>query len=279
MAASDFSIRQHQVHSKQTRYTVLNIICEPLFKAGFIHAFTTRQGGVSALPKNSLNLSDKKDKTVHVKENQRRLLEALSMLGTPLVLGRQVHSDKRQWITGTTKLRTKAFEVDAFGSRRDDVLVGVKIADCVPVLLGDPKTKLFAAVHAGWRGTLSRILQKTVADFKKKGANPKNIIAAIGPAACGDCYEVGDEVWNLFKKEFPGWKKYFKRPRKGAKYYLNTQEANRQQLLEAGLRPKNIYLASFCTMHHNNLFFSHRKEAQGGKQLVGRQAAVIGRLN
>lgn len=277
MSMSKFLVQQHQVSSKKTRYTVLNIVCQPLLEAGFIHAFTTRKGGVSGLPKAALNLSDKKDKRVHVQENQRRLLESMGLLGTPLVLGRQIHSDKRYWIS--EKMIPKKFpEVDAFASRRSDVLVGVKVADCVPILLADPQTKLFAAVHAGWRGTLARIVQKTISDFKKKGAIPKNMIATIGPAACGDCYEVGNDVMQHFKKEFPIWKR-FVRPMKGTpKFYLNTQEANRQQLLESGVLAKNIYVASFCTMHHNNLFFSHRKESRGGTRLVGRQAAVIGRI-
>lgn len=278
MAATlPFYIDQHQVASSRQRYTVLTLACFPLTQAGFLNGFSFRLGGVSRLPKQALNLSDKNDSTKNIQENMNRFLDSLGVRGHSVWMADQIHSDLRYQVNSKAKPGQQKPQADAFLTQKKKILIGVKTADCVPLLLADPRSGWMAAVHAGWRGTLDSITTKTLKDIQKKGGHPRDLIVAIGPAACGDCYEIGLNVAELFQQRFPGYRKFLKK-KSASKWMLNTAEANRRQLIELGVLEKNIHTAPFCTMHHNNLLFSHRKESQNNKKPVGRQLAVIGRF-
>ncbi len=274
-----FVIRQHQVRDKRRAYSVVTLVNERLENAGFINGFSTRIGGVSRLPSSALNLSDKKDSRKNVLENTTRFLGSLGLTKTPLVMGHQTHSDQSLIINRShTKIR-KTLYADAFIAKDPGFLIGVKIADCTPILLADPKTGVVAAVHAGWRGTLQRIVQKTIRHMQKTGnVRPGDLLAVVGPAACVGCYEVGMDVVDQFKSEFKAWRGLFEKNKRTKKFHLNNAKANFEQLKEMKVNPANILTAPFCTMHHNNLFFSHRKESRGGRVSVGRQVAVIGKI-
>src|SRR5262249_46261193 len=167
---------------------------------------------------------------------------------------------------------------DALLARVDRVLLAVQTADCLPILIGDARTGAMAAIHAGWRGTAARITERTVADLMRiLGVNPRDAVAALGPVACGRCYEVGPEVVDRFKKEFGYWKKLVKPIGSGDKAYLDIRAANIQQLEFCGFTPDRIHIAPYCTMHQNELFFSYRLEGGGGTRPVGRLLSVIGR--
>jgi YfiH family protein len=156
------------------------------------------------------------------------------------------------------------------------VLAGVKTADCVPILLGDAKTGSFAAVHAGWRGTLAGVaLQALNSLANEYGAKSEDLRVAIGAAAGPCCYEVGNEVIEAFTNRFAGAESLFTPTRPGHAL-VDLLKANRDQLVSAGVNVERIHSAPFCTMCRTDLFFSYRQEKRlHGK--VGRLMAVIGR--
>jgi YfiH family protein len=162
---------------------------------------------------------------------------------------------------------------DALATNRSDIFVGVKTADCTPILIGDPSSGVAAAIHAGWRGALGRIVEKTLARLKNQhGFNAQNAIAAVGPSACVDCYEVGPEVEDVFKKEFSYGSILLQ------KKCLDVPQANVRQLIDSGVSPANIYVSQYCTMRDTNLFFSHRREGNNPqRRAVGRLLSVIGK--
>jgi len=244
-------------------------------RAGFLNAFSTRRGGVSSLPAGALNLHDKNDSRENVQENRRRFRKAIGAGKGMFVFGRQIHGADVARVNGSfSKNRT----CDALISDREGVFLTVKTADCLPILLADPRTGAYAAVHAGWRGTVQGVVQKAVLDMERSfGTDAKDIRAALGPAACVDCYEVGEEVVQSFRASFSYSAALFKKSRKEPKPHLNLKEANRRQLLGAGLDPARIYVSPHCTIHQNHLFFSHRRESRSPLG-VGRQWAVIGRM-
>lgn len=251
-------------------------VCRPLESAGFAHAFSSRPGGVSATPRNDLNLSYLSDERVNVDENWRRLLAAIGKPETPVLTLRQTHSDRivdsdvGHWHSGDEP------EGDALAGDPTGVWFAVKTADCLPILIGDPSTGAFAAVHAGWRGTLARIAEKAVLHLVGRyGSDPDHCVAALGPSACAGCYEVGRDVAELFWADRTVAPAMI-REAKG-RLTLDVPLLNARQLENAGLKPENIHRTAACTMHENDLFFSHRRESGSG-QPVGRQAALIGRF-
>jgi YfiH family protein len=158
------------------------------------------------------------------------------------------------------------------------VLLAIQTADCLPVLVGDTKSGAIAAIHAGWRGTAGRITERTVADLMlMHGANPRDCIAALGPAACVECYEVGDDVIQRYKKEFGYWRKLFATFKEGGKAHLDVRAANVQQLKFCGFLQERIHVAPYCTMHQNELFFSYRREGRIQGSGTGRLLSVIGK--
>ena len=134
------------------------------------------------------------------------------------------------------------------------VLVGVKTADCVPVLIGDAISGAFAAVHAGWRGTVASVVRRAIEQMQELyGAKPRNLRAAIGPAANLCCYEVGVEVIEQFTDRFPQSQKLFA-PTRDGHARIDLQTANREQLVSAGVEPDKIHVAPLCTMTNDLLF-------------------------
>ena len=165
---------------------------------------------------------------------------------------------------------------DALVTDAPRVLFGVKTADCVPILLGDARSRAVAAIHAGWRGTLALIVAKTIERMREQyGTRAVDIRAAIGPAARGCCYEVGAEVIEAFRESFPGGGELLTQTRAGHAL-IDLQRANRQQLIAAGVLQERIHVAPLCTMCRTDLFFSYRREkSQQGR--VGRLMSVIGK--
>jgi polyphenol oxidase len=251
--------------------------CRPLEDAGFVNGFSTRLGGVSPFPSADLNLAGfNEDSAENIYENRRRFLAAFPA-DYKLATVWQVHSDQIKTVRLGDEIAESDEKYDAVVSNLGAILAGVKTADCVPVLLGDPRTGAFAAVHAGWRGTVQSIVQKAIASLSRDfGAKPESIVAAIGPAACGRRYEVGKDVMEQFAANFPDPDKYF-RPTREGHALVDLHLANRDQLVSAGVGASNIYISSLCTMERPDLFFSYRLEKQKyGK--TGRLMSVIGRM-
>jgi polyphenol oxidase len=250
--------------------------CKPLEELGFTNGFSTRLGGVSPFPQNALNLAGFDDDTTdNIMENRRRFLTLFDGKWT-LALSYQVHSPDVRIVTEKQEAEDHSIKCDALTTNIPDILLGIKTADCVPILLADTRTKSIAAVHAGWRGTLSSILINTFEEMQKRySSKAEDIHAAIGPAALQCCYEVGEDVIQAFKERFSYATSLFI-PTGPNNARIDLHKANKEQLLSLGIPNGQIYIAPLCTMCHTELFFSYRKE----KRLygaTGRLMAVIGR--
>ena len=256
-----------------------------------IHGFGTRPGGVSGLNgENVLNLSFTDwDSRENVLENRRRFQSALGASDLPLVTLKQIHSDV---IHVFDSAPSESCRGDGLITNRPGLLLAVQTADCVPVLLVDPKKRAIAAVHAGWRGTLARIVAKTIGAMQMHFAsNPRDLLAAIGPCIGPCCYEVGTEVATQFLSQFSDAPSYFDELRTGDEpnplqwlnmappghqpppknVLLDLRKANRSQLLTAGLQPRNVHVVDLCTACRPDLLFSYRKEGPG----TGRHLSAI----
>ena len=216
-----------------------------------------------------------KTQSENIFENRRRFLNVFDEK-FELATAWQVHGDDVKIIRNETDAKNSEEKFDALVSDLKNILIGVKTADCVPVLLGDPKTKAFAAIHAGWRGTVESIVVKAVEKMKKEfGTNPNDLIAAIGPAATCQNYEIGQDVIDAFAENFSESEKFFT-PTRNGHALVDLHLANKEQLSSIGVAAKNIYIAPFCTMERTDLFFSYRVEKKlYGK--TGRLLSVIGR--
>ncbi|MCS7078954.1 MAG: peptidoglycan editing factor PgeF [Chloracidobacterium sp.] len=260
------------------RGEVAVLVCLPLEAAGFRHGFSTRLGGVSPLPSNALNLGYfAGDTPENVTENRRRFLSVLGESEDRLHTLRQVHGDAVHVLDEVKENEPKPRVGDAWVGRDSARWAAVYTADCQAVLLGCPRTGAFAAVHAGWRGTLARVVERTVARLEAEfGVRPEDLIAALGPAASVAHYEVGGEVVEAFHAAFPteaaDW---FHRPAGAQKFHLDIPKANLRQLVRAGVRPERVYASGWCTMARTDLFFSYRRER--GRGAVGRLVAAITR--
>lgn len=252
------------------------LVCKPLEDAGFLNAFSTRLGGVSDFPKDSLNLAGfDEDHAENIYENRRRFLNAIGgefQLATTW----QVHGDGVKLVKDQADIENSEERFDGLVSRMAGVLIGVKTADCVPVLIADRTTKAFAAVHAGWRGTVNSIVVRAIETMQAGfGSEPKDMIAAIGPAAGCENYEIGQDVIDAFAASFEGSEKYFN-PTVEGHALVDLHIANKDQLLTSGVPLHAIHTAPFCTMERPDLFFSYRLEKKRfGK--TGRLLSVVGR--
>ena len=252
------------------------LVSRILEENGFANGFSTRLGGVSAFPENDLNLAGfHEDSGENIFENRRRFLNVFDK-EFQLATVWQVHGDDVKIVRNQTDVNSGEEKFDALVSGLKNVLVGVKTADCVPVLLGDTKTKAFAAVHAGWRGTVESIVVRAIEKMREEfGTNPKDLIAAIGPAATCKNYEIGQDVIDAFGKKFSESRKFFT-PTRDEHALVDLYGANKNQLLGIGVAAENITISPFCTMERTDLFFSYRVEKRlYGK--TGRLLSVIGR--
>lgn len=252
------------------------LVSQNLEEKGFVNGFSTRVGGVSPFPENSLNLAGfDEDSAENIFENRRRFLNLFDEKFT-LTSVWQIHSDLVKVVQTQADIENTEERFDALTSNLENLLIGVKTADCVPVLIGDTKTGAYSAIHAGWRGTVESIVIKAIEKMQKNfDTKAEDLVCAIGPAACIENYEIGQDVIDAFAKNFPNSTHLFQSTRTGhAKIDLHL--ANKEQLLSVGVKAENISIAPFCTMERTDLFFSYRVEKRKfGK--TGRLMSVIGR--
>ncbi len=234
------------------------------------------------MPQDALNLAGFNDDAAeNIYENRRQYLNLFDGAWT-LAAGRQVHGSDVRVVRdegdarGPAGARGETEHCDALVTDAAQVLVGVKTADCVPVLLGDTRRRAVAAIHAGWRGTLALIISKTIERMREEyGTEAADIRVAIGPAAGACCYEVGSEVIEAFRMRFSDADDLLTPTREGHAR-IDLQRANRKQLIKEGVLSERIHVAPFCTMCRTDLFFSYRREKiLHGR--VGRLMSVIGR--
>ena len=275
------------------------------------HAFSTRRGGLSTayrrdesvageMSPGEMNLGlTESDETANVIENRRLLLAAAGAEGRTLVTLKQIHSNLTRRVKRADAERPEKhglMRADGLMTDDPEVVLGIQTADCVPVLVRDRRTHAVAAFHAGWRGTLKRIVEGGIGKMRLEfGSRPEELEAAIGPAIGACCYAVGEEVRSEFLSQFsyaeelfsevydsdPVKEKYpllFLTARApghsnmGPNLHLDLIEANRRQLLDAGLPAKSIATAYRCTNCEPETFFSYRAE----HGFCGRMMAVIG---
>lgn len=258
------------------------LICKALEADGFVNGFSTRGGGVSAMPEGSLNLAGfHEDEAENILENRRRFLKLFD--GNWTLAGCwQVHGSAVRLVKDVDDAKPaenslgETVYCDAIVSDAPQVLAAVKTADCVPLLIGDPVTRAFAAVHAGWRGTFAGIVFYALERLEQEfGCRTEDLRVAIGPAATVCCYEIGAEVIDGFRERFIYAAELLVPTREGHAR-IDLLKANQRQLTDAGVKAERIHLAPLCTMCRTDLFFSYRQEKKVlGK--VGRLMSVIGR--
>jgi len=273
-------------------------------KMGWLwHGFSTRRGGLSRAycadeAPGELNLGfTASDGRETVEANRRLFAEAVTGdAATPLVTIKQIHSSVLVAGGVADARRERPCKGDGLMTDEPGLLLGVQTADCIPVLVADRKRRVVAAFHAGWRGTVKRIVESGIGRMRLEfGSRPEDLAAAIGPGVGPCCYAVGDEVFSSFESQFaygrqlfrevydsdPVRKKYpmlFLTQRApghspiGPALHLDLVEANRRQLLAAGLKPRSIKAVGGCTSCQTEMFFSHRA-SQGH---AGRMMSVIG---
>jgi YfiH family protein len=249
--------------------SALPLLTSPVIPALFRHGFTSRAGGVSAAPFDSLNLGMKwGDAPENVLENRRRLLQASG--ARTIHLAAQVHGARILEVRAEDDPRATARrEADGVCSNLDGIAVGIYVADCVPALFADPRTGAFAAVHAGWRGTVAGVLGAAVTALVEGfGSRPADLRVALGPAIGPCCFEVGPEVAVAFEAALPGAGVVIERP--GAKPHVDLRLAQALQLLAAGLAPASIDRGGPCTRcDPAGRFYSYRRDAGQTGQHVG----------
>lgn len=242
------------------------------------HGFTTRPGGVSAGAHASLNMAfHVGDDAVNVSTNRLLACRALGINPEHLVAGKQTHGDRVEAVGSRDRGRGAVCyedalpDTDALVTGEPGVPLSSYYADCVPVFLLDPEKKVIALAHAGWKGTVLKIGKRTVEKMSRVfGTRPQHCLAGIGPSIGPCCYEVDRRVIDPLREGFYGWEG-MATPASPGKWRLNLWDANRQALLEAGLKKEHIVTAALCTSCRNELFFSYR--AQGG--VAGRMASLM----
>ncbi len=232
--------------------------------ANLIAAESTRHGGISPVPFHSLNLGiNTDDDPENVAENRRRWLASLGIGANQLASSLQVHGT--EILNATLPGYYEGY--DALITNQAGLLVGVTVADCVPVLVYDSQSHAVAAVHAGWRGTVGGIVTKTLARMQEQfGTQPANCYAHVGTCIDECSFEVGPAVAAQFSTSFVRFDSNTQRS------FVNLKAANQQQLLDFGIPVSQISVSAFSTVVHNADYFSYRKE--GGQ--TGRMLAVIG---
>ena len=229
------------------------------------HCFTTRRGGVSEGMFSTLNLSfTRGDEEAAVRENYRRIAEALQIAPERFVLSDQTHTTNIRVVNeadaGKGLVTPRDYQdVDGLVTNVPELVLATFYADCVPLFFVDPAHRAIGLSHSGWRGTVKRMGQATLRVMAEEyGTRPEDVICAIGPSICRDCYEVSEDVAEAFIREFGADTGHMLEEKDNKKYQLDLWEANRQVLLDAGVLKTNISMTSLCTCCNHRLLFSHR---------------------
>jgi YfiH family protein len=281
---------------KQDKLTILRATNLSKF-LWLVHGFSTRLGGFSrAYGGHALNLGFTPDDSKAAVERNRAAFSRELAAGSdlrPLVTLRQVHSDTILFVETPSKSQLVG---DGLITSTPGLLLGIQTADCLPIILVDPKHRAIGVFHAGWRGTVKRIVEKGVGEMRRHFATrPGDLKAAIGPGIHGCCYPVGNEVREQFESQFAYAAKLFREVEESdpvrdkypmlfltarppghselpKKIFLDLVEANRQQLLAVGVPARSIEASPLCTNCRTDLLFSYRAE----KGKTGRMMAVAG---
>jgi YfiH family protein len=239
------------------RQVGVSVAIPALDRLGIIrYAFTTRQNNLGA-----------RTQGIRQPDDWKSVAEAFGISPARLVTVNQVHGETIVRVTEANYQGIRSAEADAMITRERGLAIGVETADCVPLLLVDPVTPAIAAVHAGWRSTVKKIVQKTVANMQNEfGSDPGRMIAAIGPAIGPECYEVDEPVMGPVREQFSFWQEVAS-PRGIDRWSLDLVQLIRRELMQAGLSAVNVYSFGLCTCCMADLFYSFRREGRTGRML------------
>ncbi len=277
---------QNKLQLKTNRSGEVEYLTFPLLEqTGLVkHLFTTRIGGVSKGIYSSMNLSyTRGDKKEAVDENYRRIAKVLDCNLSDIVCSDQTHTTNLR-VTGRTDggkgiLFPKDYtDVDGLLTDEPGIVLATFYADCVPLYFIDVKKHAIALAHSGWRGTVARMGRCVTEKMREcYQTRPEDIVAAIGPSICQECYEVSEDVAQAFAQEFTkkGQAQEILISKGGGKYQLDLWRANEIILEEAGIPKEQIQVTDLCTCHNSEYLFSHR--ASHGKR--GNLGAFLGLLN
>ena len=224
------------------------------------HGFSTKLGGVSTGSCATMNISTTRgDDPEAVAENRRRIGAAIGVRPEDMTYTHQTHTTNVAVVRAEDRGR-RFLETDGLVTNVPGICLVTFYADCVPLFLVDPVKKAIGLSHSGWRGTVGKMGKVTVqAMMREYGSRPEDIVAAIGPSICQDCYEVSEDVIDRFRDSFNEavWPKLFYRKENG-KYQLDLWRANEEVFLEAGIRKENLAVTNLCTHCNQEVLFSHR---------------------
>ena len=239
------------------------------------HAFFGRKGGVSKSIYAELNCGPgSSDERAHVIENRRRAAETLAR-GAKLVTLYQVHGRdavqvRESWDIG------QAPKADAMVTNESGIALGIRTADCAPVLLADAEARVIAASHAGWKGALAGIIESTVEKMEQLGARRDHVAATVGPCISQTSYEVGDELRAAVDVANPADARLFVPSKRAGHWHFNLGGYVQIQLERAGIQ--NIFAVPVCTYRQEHAFFSYRRATHRGEPDYGRQLSAIALL-
>ncbi len=272
MAASHMLVRKY----KQIPYLTFPL----LEQTGMVrHLFSTRMGGVSEGIYATMNLSyTRGDCKEAVDENFRRLAEIMGTTPGRFVCAKQTHTTNIRLVTekdcGKGTVSAADYDdIDGLITNIPKIVLCTSYADCVPLYFVDTKHKAIGLAHSGWRGTANRMGEKMLdAMGRAFGTRAEDVVAAIGPSICRDCYEIGEDTAEDFKEKFPDeWRAFLLEGRREGKYQLDLWEANKRILLKAGIAAEHLAVTDICTCCNSEYLFSHR--ASQGKR--GNLAALL----
>jgi polyphenol oxidase len=245
---------------------------EALKQKGLVHGLYSRLGGVSPAPWSSLNLGGTVgDERGHVVENRRRIFAAVNRPVESIFDVWQVHGTHAIASSMPRPLDGQHQPADIILTDQPSVTLFMRFADCVPILLYDPRRRVVCIAHAGWKGTLAMAGAAAVrAMVNTYGCQAGDILVGIGPSICRGCYEVGAEVVEATHSAFNSSAVNILE-KHGERFHLDLWEANRLVLLEAGVNADHIQTAGLCTAENTHLWFSHRAE----RGATGRFGALI----
>jgi len=224
-----------------------------------VHGISTRVGSVNDSNFN-LGINSNSNKEV-IYNNRKIFFKALNINENLVVYQQQVHSNRYQLVEAPGFIK----ENDALITVQENLFLIVTIADCIPILFYDKSNRITGAIHAGWRGTYSKIVLNTIEfAISKLSLDINNTYFYFGPSICANCFEVDEDVANLFEPRFV--------KKKNQKFTVDLQQINLQYLLDLGIKKNNIQISKLCTFELNQLLHSYRRD----KEKSGRMFGVIG---
>ncbi len=230
-------------------------------KGSVVHGIFTRKGGISEGSFSSLNVSGSSgDFHENVVENRRRIFSAIERNPKSIFDVWQVHSSRVVFVDEPRGQGEKHIQADAILTRSSNVSLFMQFADCVPIMVYDPEQKIIGTIHAGWQGTVKRIVQETIKYMVENlNSNPENILAGIGPSIGPDHYEVGNNVLEMVNSNLSEFKNDVV-SNNNEKFYFNLWEANRLLLQQSGVR--QIEVSNLCTACNLGEWYSYRLEGK-----------------